>query len=519
MAAALRQIGRMITSRSICPPRLVLVIVRPASSSTSPDADGAASAAASPDADSSMDEPDDQHCYAIGAFGRIRFPRTSFIPMQEFLSKHPPLEPVPHDRLVDVVDMRNPYLTAEISKLWMRSGFLAPYFLEGLDATVSGAYKDGNVGIVAGINVIGFLQLKIQKKSELSLPMPSERYPVTYEGFSNFMFDQIVEAQGLKVAARLPGGLQGVRAYAADPSVDPRLIIYHPEFMPLHLISRLYQEVFRILRRELPALGEHAVAHATMVEIDTNLGGNVQKLCQNDKVLSTWLGVHAPKGSGLLGLGHSLSSVPAASIKGSLTQSEWNKLKSLLKKCYLSHGLLMRQPPVPVASAVSGAQTALSFVTKPPLTPASSTSGHVLAPLPQSRPSSAQVMPTIHSAILAHGQQVVHSTSPGPGSFSTVQNLPKNPQEAIVIDIHRHASVHLIEEGTIRTLMQLLPNSAASFKARPINWKDGTQLLLHKVDKYPHISCNSFMKNQLWERLGLVDIFEIPKVLCIPCDG
>uniref|UniRef100_A0A0E0A629 Uncharacterized protein n=1 Tax=Oryza glumipatula TaxID=40148 RepID=A0A0E0A629_9ORYZ len=489
MAAALRQIGRMITSRSICPPRLVLVIVRPASSSTSPDADGAASAAASPDADSSTDEPDDQHCYAIGAFGRIRFPRTSFIPMQEFLSKHPPLEP----------------------RAWM---------------PVSAAYKDGNVGIVAGINVIGFLQLKIQKKSELSLPMPSERYPVTYEGFSNFMFDQIVEAQGLKVAARLPGGLQGVRAYAADPSVDPRLIIYHPEFMPLHLISRLYQEVFRILRRELPALGEHAVAHATMVEIDTNLGGNVQKLCQNDKVLSTWLGVHAPKGSGLLGLGHSLSSVPAASIKGSLTQSEWNKLKSLLKKCYLSHGLLMRQPPVPVASAVSGAgqlpppaQTALSFVTKPPLTPASSTSGHVLAPLPQSRPSSAQVMPTIHSAILAHGQQVVHSTSPGPGSFSTVQNLPKNPQEAIVIDIHRHASVHLIEEGTIRTLMQLLPNSAASFKARPINWKDGTQLLLHKVDKYPHISCNAFMKNQLWERLGLVDIFEIPKVLCIPCDG
>lgn len=73
----------------------------------------------------------------------------------------------------------------------------------------------------------------------------------------------------------LPPYLQGLRAYAVDPNIDPRLIIYHLGFMPLHLISKLYEEVFRILRRELSALGEDAAAYAAIHLIDKNLGTNV----------------------------------------------------------------------------------------------------------------------------------------------------------------------------------------------------------------------------------------------------
>lgn len=79
----------------------------------------------------------------------------------------------------------------------------------------------------------------------------------------------------LRPQSLLPPYLQGLRAYAVDPNIDPRLIIYHLGFMPLHLISKLYEEVFRILRRELSALGEDAAAYAAIHLIDKNLGTNV----------------------------------------------------------------------------------------------------------------------------------------------------------------------------------------------------------------------------------------------------
>lgn len=104
-----------------------------------------------------------------------------------------------------------------------------------------------------------------------------------------------------------------------------------------------------------------------------------------------------------------------------------------LKKCYSSHGLLLRQPPVPQASSASGAgqlptpaQAILSFVqANPSVTLASATSRQIPTSAAQATPPSVQVMPSARPTIPAHGQ---FAPSISQGSFSTMQNLPKNFQ-------------------------------------------------------------------------------------------
>uniref|UniRef100_A0A0E0LP46 Uncharacterized protein n=1 Tax=Oryza punctata TaxID=4537 RepID=A0A0E0LP46_ORYPU len=394
--AALRQLCRKLTSGSMLSPAFLVIIRR--SSTVSPgvgssaagsegdavDLDSAKSFtyclpdAGASDTGSKDDEP--EYCYTLGAHGRLRFPRSAFIPIDQFLEQNPPLE-------------------------------------ETLKPSIPSPFKKGNVGILSDLHIVVFLEL-----DDHTSPHPSSdptEYPLIYAGISDFIFDRIADVHGLHAAKHPPGGLQELWNYRKHAKPADELIIYHLEFCPLEVLSVMYLEFFRILRRELPALGQESLAKKVIADIDHWIGGSqcILNACRHDKVLRNWLGVHTRKVYGLLNIPIPVSPKPA-STPSTLTKSETSQLKLLLKKWYNN------------AQGQSATATATT--------------------------SSAQSTATTSSA---------QATAGSSGQAAKIQ-------KTMVIDIHRHVTAYIIEDRSVKLLGDLPKEHQKSFKLKPLEWQD-----------------------------------------------
>ena len=119
----------------------------------------------------------------------MQFNRQQFIPLDKYTKENENsiLEPVPMNRLISPVDENFNYFTAESAKQFIRSGYLAAHFAKILKLFISGAFVDGNVGVISGLNILTFLKL------DTELSSVSDRYPLTYAGFSSFLHAKMRE--------------------------------------------------------------------------------------------------------------------------------------------------------------------------------------------------------------------------------------------------------------------------------------------------------------------------------------
>jgi hypothetical protein len=67
------------------------------------------------------------------------------------------LERVADDQLIDYVDPSRPYFTSPKEKK-----ILMLYVSSELGLSVSGVFKDGNVGVLEGLNIVAFRKLDIR---------------------------------------------------------------------------------------------------------------------------------------------------------------------------------------------------------------------------------------------------------------------------------------------------------------------------------------------------------------------
>ena len=278
----------------------------------------------------------------------------NFVPLKEAMRKTPTFDPVPKDRLIEVVNAMCTTFTSEFGKDWTRSGYLTAFFAKKLEWNVKGAFVDGNVGIIPGLNVIAFLNLEITTNSTASSTNPTipEKYPMSYSGFMDFLTDQISEVCGTSFGM-LPQGMQELMKCTRDPDVPDHMIIYHPEFLSLEGIAALYLQGWRVIRREMPALDEDMESHDAILQLHRMLSSNYFYTCLNDDIVKSWLGIHKPKSiavPGLLGLPTAGSSMNSKA----LTKGEWGQLKSLFKKLYVAGGFQASNANSPTYTTSAG---------------------------------------------------------------------------------------------------------------------------------------------------------------------
>ena len=70
---------------------------------------------------------------------------------------------------------------------FIRSGYLAAHFAKILKLSISGAFADGNVGVISGLNILAFHKL------DTNLSSVPDRYPLMYAGFSSFLHAKMRE--------------------------------------------------------------------------------------------------------------------------------------------------------------------------------------------------------------------------------------------------------------------------------------------------------------------------------------
>ncbi|CAD6332702.1 unnamed protein product [Miscanthus lutarioriparius] len=157
-------------------------------------------------------------------------------------------------------------------------------------------------GVIEGINIIAFLKLDTNlSSSSSSVPEP---YPMTFAGFSNFLQAKMREAY--PDASSMSEGLEALMMLTISGKLNNglpvpyNLIIHHPEFLPLEVIATLYIEAHRILRRQLPANGQPALAYNVILDLHALLGGFYFNFCASDDMVKGWLG-RKQKQPGLLG--------------------------------------------------------------------------------------------------------------------------------------------------------------------------------------------------------------------------
>ena len=78
--------------------------------------------------------------------------------------------------------------------------------------SISGAFADGNVGVISGLNILAFLKL------DTDLSSVPGRYPLTYVGFSSFLQAKMREIYSESKARRMSDGLKELMRLTYDPS-------------------------------------------------------------------------------------------------------------------------------------------------------------------------------------------------------------------------------------------------------------------------------------------------------------
>ncbi|CAD6332710.1 unnamed protein product [Miscanthus lutarioriparius] len=338
------------------------------------------SSAIPPAAASAEEMAGDTYCYALGEFGMMKFDRQKFIPLEKFMKVNSVFERAPTDRLISPISFfsAHPYFTSESAKQWIRAGYLQVHFANKLKLSISGAFVDGNVGVIEGINIIAFLKLDTNlSSSSSSVPEP---YPMTFAGFSNFLQAKMREAY--PDASSMSEGLEAL-----------------------------------------------------------------MMLTISDDMVKGWLG-RKQKQPGLLGA-FGIPAPPGAQCNLKLlTKLERNHLEVLTRKAY----------SIPAPSTTS---------TQPAPAP-STTSTQPAVPAPGSSTAPA-------------------SSTASTGSSNQIKTPPPNPSEAIVLDVHRHCTVHIVEDAHVARCSILPAGNQASLKKNPMGWKDGVHLMLHR---FP--SCKTF---------------------------
>jgi hypothetical protein len=251
------------------------------------------------------------------------------------------LQPVPIDRLISSVDPECSYFTSEAAKQFIRSGYLAAHFAKTLNLSIPGAFADGNVGVISGLNILAFLELD----TDLSgVPNP---YPLTYVGFSDFLKTKLREIYSKSKERHISEGLKELIKLTYDPKFPDYMIIYHPEFLSLEALASLYIESYRILRREMPCTGEDGKANDIIVHLHAELGHSYFQCCLSDPIMSGWRG-ESGKPTGLLGA-FDLPAPPGAHLNLSLLEkSQRRRMKKLTMIAYgISSSTVSKKPPPP----------------------------------------------------------------------------------------------------------------------------------------------------------------------------
>ncbi|WVZ83727.1 hypothetical protein U9M48_030847 [Paspalum notatum var. saurae] len=96
----------------------------------------------------------------------------------------------------------------------------------------------------------------------------------------------------------------------------------------------------------------------------------------------------------------------------------------------------------------------------------------------------------------------------------------KYPVEALVLDVHRHCMVRIVEKTTLIYIQKLPPSNRANLAAKPVGWHDGVHLMLHSCPELAHHIVEVFSGNVTdWIRLDLETRFPLPSVFFMPsCD-
>lgn len=309
------------------------------------------------------------------------------------------------------------------------------------------AFVEGNVGIVQGLDVVVFLKLEI---SDGSANIGPEKYPMSYLGFSNFLMDQIAEVHSTSLGM-LPQGLQELMKSTQDANIPDHMVIYHPEFLPLEGIASLYLQGWRILRREMPALGEWIHSYDAILQLDKMLSSHYFQICLCDDIVKSWLGVHKPKSSSIPAL-LGLSNMGSTMNHNALTPSDWAQFKYFLGMVYGPSG----------QSGLQGRNANTATYTTP--------SGVV---------------------------------------------IPKNPKEAAVLDVHRHCIAHAVENESVEAKKRLEVRSTVhrqSFQKKEMGWRDCIHLMMHRFSNFPHCLVTVFENCCIWSRLDMESKLPIPKI-------
>ncbi|XP_066364701.1 uncharacterized protein [Miscanthus floridulus] len=383
MAAVLRQLLRPRTGSTYATSPAMPLLVRCCSSAIPPAAASAEEMAG------------DTYCYALGEFGMMKFDRQKFIPLEKFMKVNSVFERAPTDRLISPISFfsAHPYFTSESAKQWIRAGYLQVHFANKLKLSISGAFVDGNVGVIEGINIIAFLKLDTNLSSSSSSSVP-EPYPMTFAGFSNFLQAKMREAY--PDASSMSEGLEAlmmltiIGKFNNGLPVPYNLIIHHPEFLPLEVIATLYIEAHRILRRQLPANGQPALAYNVILDLHALLGGFYFNFCASDDMVKGWLG-RKQKQPGLLGA-FGIPAPPGAQCNLKLlTKLERNHLEVLTRKAYSipAPSTTSTQPaPAPSTTSTQPAVPAPGSSTAPASSTASTGSSNQIKTPPPPPPKS-----------------------------------------------------------------------------------------------------------------------------------
>lgn len=88
--------------------------------------------------------------FCRGQFGMMQFDRQKLIPLEKFMMVNSVFEQAPTNRLILPIFFfsAHPYFTSESAKQWIWAGYLQVHFTNKLKLSVSGAFVDGNVGVM-----------------------------------------------------------------------------------------------------------------------------------------------------------------------------------------------------------------------------------------------------------------------------------------------------------------------------------------------------------------------------------
>ncbi|KAJ1270032.1 hypothetical protein BS78_06G023300 [Paspalum vaginatum] len=93
----------------------------------------------------------------------------------------------------------------------------------------------------------------------------------------------------------------------------------------------------------------------------------------------------------------------------------------------------------------------------------------------------------------------------------------KYPVEALVLDVHRHCMLHIVEEKNLIYIKKLLTSNHANLTPKPVGWHDGVHLMLHSCLDLAHHVVVVFNGNVTdWRRLDLETRFPPPSVFFMP---